>query len=187
MLIVSFVLLWLVVLFNLLLTLALIRRINALPQGGQLVQGGLKSGEIAPSFTAQNLEEGPVAMAEYAGHPVLFVFVAPGCTPCHTLLPHLNEIYPGAQQAGVKMVCVSGGDLESTRQMTQEMDISLPIVVAPQASNAFYRDYKIQGTPTYCFINAHGVVVSSGYPGQQNRDWQTLTSAWNKPKKSHAL
>src|SRR5512140_1069384 len=86
------ILLWVVVLFNLLLTLALIRRVNSLP--AMKDPEILKVGEKAPSFTLENSDGSMVTEVDFAGRQKVMVFVAPGCGACRTQMPKLQELYP---------------------------------------------------------------------------------------------
>jgi len=174
-LIVSSVLLWLIVLLNLLLTLALVRRIN---HGTSSMEKGLKAGEMAPAFTAQTLSGEIVTHATYADQSMVFVFISTHCKPCRELLPTLEKLGPRARQAGVELVLVSGDELEDTRTLVKEMQIQLPVLVAPRASNSFFDDYKITSTPSYCHINEQNTVQSAGYPGLQLMKWKALTESW---------
>lgn len=172
---VSVVLLWIVVLFNLVLTLALIRRANP---GPQAAQSGLKKGQAAPDFTAQTLSGERVTLADYK-HPTAFVFISSNCSPCRLLLPELEELGPQAAQSDVDLVLVSGDRLEETQDYAKEKNIHLPVLVAPRDENPFFTDYQITGTPYCCYIDEQGMIQVTGYP-IANQAWSTLTASWAK-------
>lgn len=87
-LVVSSVLLWIAVLFNLMLTIAIIRRGRARQSGFDMANvPTLEIGSQAPDFTAQTLDGKTVTLADYAGKPVVFVFISPTCRPCIDKLP----------------------------------------------------------------------------------------------------
>jgi peroxiredoxin len=178
-LVVSSILLWLVVLLNLLLTLALVRRLNASRTHQVPVsEMGLKRGEIAPEFTAQTLASEMVTLHSYAGRNTVFIFISTHCAPCHEILPSLVSLGPKAARAGVELVLVSGNELDETRALMEQEQIRLPVLVAPRGSNSFLEDYKATEVPTYCFIDEQGKVQSTGYPGQQWEEWKLLTASW---------
>src|SRR5690348_1026265 len=104
-LVVSSAVLWLVVLLNLLLTLALVRRVNASPR--TVPQERLKTGEPAPDFTAHTLDGELVSRSTYAELKVAFVFISTHCGPCREIMPQLVPLGPKAAQAGVELVLVS--------------------------------------------------------------------------------
>lgn len=177
-LVVSSVILWLVVIFNLLLTLALVRRLRATSPSQNEI--GLKSGQPAPDFTAQTLNGEIMTRSTYAGRSIAFLFISIHCAPCHDLLPQLEPLAPKAAQSGVELILVSGDGLKETKAFAEEQNINLPVLVAPRESNSFMEDYKCTATPSYCFIDANAEVISSGYPSLQWGEWKTLVESWTK-------
>lgn len=157
-LVLSSILLWMLVLLNLLLTLGLARRMRAVFPPME----SLKVGQPAPDFTAQTLNGETVTLATYAWRPVAFVFVSPDCKPCREELPRLEGLRPKAEQSGVELVLVSDADEDRTQLLADEAKVTLPILVAPRGSNSFFRDYRVNGTPSYCLIDARGKVRSAG-------------------------
>jgi peroxiredoxin len=176
--VISSILLWLVVVFNLILTLATIRRLNG--PGEKKV--GPEKGSPAPDFTAETLQGEHVTLARYAGKRTAFLFVAPNCIPCREGMPQFEEWYSQAEQSGVSFVLVSNGSLADTQALVQELHISLPVLVAPRASNSFVTDYKISSTPSYCLIDAQGIVESAGYPSINFSEWKNLLDSWERNK-----
>lgn len=162
-LIVSSLLLWTIVIFNLFLTLALVRRLNNVKPHDKL-DPGLSTGEIAPDFTVQALSGETVTRSMYAGRKVAFVFISTHCTPCHDLVLQLESLISQAHEANAEVVLVSSDKQEETRAFIEQKKIHLPVLVAPRETNTFFVDYRSPGTPAYCFVNADGRVDSAGIP-----------------------
>jgi methylamine dehydrogenase accessory protein MauD len=179
-LLVSSLLLWIVVLLNLVLTLALIRRVNATSNRAPDLEVGPPVGEKAPDFKAHTLTGETVMLATYAGHPTTFIFFAPGCGPCRELLPSLKTLAPQTREAGAELVLVSEGTREATYALGKEMELDLPVLVAPRKENAFFDDYRITMTPSYCSLDEHGMVLSAGHPDLHDQLWQTLMAGWHQ-------
>ena len=179
-LLMSLAVLWLIVLVNLVLTFALIRKVNASNARTDTASrvGGLEPGSEAPDFTVQTLTGETVTRATYAGRSVAFLFVSAQCQPCRTLLPEIVPLASGAAHAGVDLVLVSRSDQEATRGFIEEMQIHLPVLIAPYDSNPFLKDYQARATPSYCLINEKGKVQSAGYP--KGGDWDTLAKSWSR-------
>ena len=106
----SVALLWVLVLFNLVLTLGLVRRANANAGPQPMEEEGLEAGERAPDFTAETLDGEAVTLATYAGRDVAFLFMSPFCGPCREKLPRHRG--PGSERA-------AGGDGAGLRQQRQ--------------------------------------------------------------------
>ena len=184
-LIVSMGLLWVVVLFNLLLTLALVRRTSS-TQSRPPQPDWLQPGEPAPDFTAETLDGKPVTLATYAGRAVVFLFVSPACGSCREYLPSYNAVGPVARQAERELVLVSVASRTETREFVDEFAITLPVIVAPQEESSFMEDYKFAETPTFCAIDAQGAVQSSGLPFPDKGEWGMLTASWKQAVQSAA-
>jgi peroxiredoxin len=182
-LIASSVILWLLVLFNLLFTLALVRRVNSITSTQPTqpsLEMGLPKGSSAPDFTAQALDGKTATLQNYLGKQTIFVFFSPNCQPCQEILPRLEALKHGAARAGVTLVLVSGRDMESTQTYIEQNKISLPVLVALIEDNPFMTDYKATATPSYCHINAEGRIASNGILSLQSDVWKDFITTWSK-------
>ena len=175
-LVTSVIVLWAVVLCNLVLTLALIRKVNTGSPSSKAT--GLEKGQQAPDFRAEQLSGESVTLAIYAGREVAFVFVSPGCKPCDEALPSYEAAFAIAARAGIDFVLVSTVDAELTRRYIEEKAITLPMLVAPRGSNQFMDAYHLSGTPSYCVIDAQGKVLASDFAIITFRPWQNLVESW---------
>ncbi len=172
-LIVSSAFLWLVVIGNVLLTLALVRRLNHMGTN-QSSEMGLKAGEVAPDFTAQTLSGTTKTLADYARRPVAFIFISTGCKPCLARLPMLEKIGPEMRASGVELVLISVDSLAETQALREEMDLQLPLLVAPREENPFYEAYKVPGTPAFCLIDSEGKVSRANILSPEFPEWKLL-------------
>ena len=169
-LVISSVLLWIIVLVNVLLTIALIRRLNQMSNMAFPDDEGLEKGTPAPNFTAETLAGEMVTLANYARKAVSFIFISPTCSPCVEKLPAMNDLATKAKQAGVELVLVStDGEKADMAALVQKHHVTVPLLFAPFEHNSFARDYKAESTPFYCQLNQDGYVESSGFFGL---DWE---------------
>lgn len=146
----------------------------------QLVHtNGITAGQSAPPFAAQTLSGETVTFDTYGGRAVVFLFIAPS-DMCRRVIPVYAAIDPKAAEAGVTIIFVSSTGIQVTRSFVDELNISIPIIVAPRASNPFLHDYNVFGTPFYCFVNEQGKVQSAGYPNLERGEWKVLTESWTK-------
>lgn len=175
-LVISSILLWLIVLANVFLTLALIRRLNRTGASSP-IEVGLKAGTTAPDFTAQTLQGETKTLADYANRAAVLIFVSPACRPCRESLPMLQKTAVEARASGVEFVLVSGGSLEETQAWEQEAGIWIPLLVATQDQNPLFNDYQITSTPAYCLLGTDGKVLASNFVGQNLEDWKRLMRA----------
>jgi peroxiredoxin len=155
---ISSILLWILMLFNILLTLGLSRRISRqFPK-----MESLRPGQLAPDFTAWTLDGKPVTRASYNAQSVAFIFVSPHCGPCRDEVPKLETLQPQAQTQGHSLVMVSDSDEEETMKFVEELASSLPVLIAPRDRTTFLHDYKSTATPSFCWVNRDGKVQAAG-------------------------
>src|SRR5690349_6062270 len=110
-LIISSTLLWLVLIFNLTLTLVLIRRATKKPLKQEI---GLNKGEKAPDFVAETLNGEKVTLSNYLGKRTAFIFFTTTCTPCQEYVPKLNELVSNKLDSKAEFVLVSLSEVENT-------------------------------------------------------------------------
>ncbi|HEX8600791.1 MAG TPA: redoxin domain-containing protein [Chloroflexia bacterium] len=185
-LLISSVLLWALVLFNLLLTLALVRKVNASAEERKPAPLGLKVGDKAPDFVAQTLTGGTVTLSQFAGRPTAFLFIQPDCQPCREGLPEYISLHATARDAGAELVLVSIASAEYTREFVDENQVGLPVLVAHRNDSSFAEDYKMRGTPSYTYIDAQGRIESVGRPNKNTREWQAVIRSWEATRKEPA-
>lgn len=159
-LVISSVLLWIIVLFNLLLTFALIKRNNA--ENGKEFDW-LKIGSQAPDFVATDLKNETVTLDSFDGKTVLFVFISSNCRSCDALFPQLPEISLSVKKDNIELVLVSLSDNKNTVELVEIYGITLPVIIAPRHSSSFTIDYKVGATPFFCLIDKDKCVQDTGY------------------------
>ena len=175
-LVISQMALWMIVLTNLLLTLAIIRRLNAEPARART---GLRAGESAPSFSARTLGGKTLTLADLQRRTAL-VFVGPGCPPCVDALPEYVRLASIAKSSETDLVIVSGGDDASTRQMLEEAHaIHVDTVIAPRSTNRLFDDYRVSSTPHFILVQGKRVVLT-GAPFTAANDWKNLVNSWEQ-------
>ena len=162
----SYVVLWLVVLalgfllLGALRALGLVRwRLEQLEATtpSRTGRGGLKPGKKAPDFTLPGVAGGEVSLHDFAGRRVFLVFTQSGCQPCHQVAPELNKL----QRAGaVQVLVVNNGSLEATRQWAAETHAAFPVLAQPQFAVA--KRYEMYATPFAFLIDERGVIVAKG-------------------------
>jgi peroxiredoxin len=175
-LVVSSILLWLIVLANVFLTLALIRRLNAQSPQSE----GLASGTQAPDFEAESLDGDVTTLATFTsrGHNLALLFISTHCGPCRDLLTALAAKGAPARQADTELLVVSGDEREETKALMEELGLEIPVLIAPQKHHPFFPAYKISMTPSYCLLDAQGKVQEAGIASSNGKSWQAITAAW---------
>jgi len=179
--IISSILLWIVVLLNFFLTLALVRRINNMGNNNVQRMITLTVGQDAPDFEAETLKGERVTLADYSGNFLVLVFVSPTCGHCRKAIPGLENLESKIQKSGNKLIIVIDSEIAEAQAYVQENNITSPVLVALPA-NHFLQDYKIDGVPMYVIVNPEGKVKASGVIDDPN--WKELSDKWEKKEES---
>lgn len=177
-LLISSFLLWLIVLGNLLLTLTIIRRLNAGFPREKPSSTGLPAGANVPPFSARTLDGQTITLADYANRSLALLFLAPNCRPCREFLPRLAHVDPQAKPSKTELLLIFDGDEEQTRSLVETFALRCPVLLAPRKDNPFFQDYQVLGTPSYYMLNEQGQVQSSGHPESHDPHWQNLMNVW---------
>ncbi len=171
-LLVSSILLWIVVLFNLLISFRLIQ--IAAPNVWAENAPKLKQGQIAPSFHVQAIDGLDVTLDSFKGHPVFLTFISLQCMACLQKLPEIQAISPLADQTGIRLGLICDADRNQALALAKEFAITVPIYTAAR-ENPIWKQYKVNGTPFYCLINEKARVQNTGV---LDSNLETMTKIW---------
>jgi len=130
-------------------------------------------GQPAPVFSAPSLSGETLTLHHYRGQKVLLLFIA-AHKVCRTYLPLYLSQLTNAVATGLTIVCVSADELARTRAFSEELHLTVPVLVAPREQNAFLDDYRVSGTPAYYLLDEQGTVLAAGSPSEHDRSWQKL-------------
>lgn len=168
---ISTICLWVIMLFHLFLTFALIRRLNEKGNSNSKPIIDLPKDSIAPDFIAEKLNGESVTLASFGKHKIALIFIATYCSPCKELLPKIEALKEKALRGGIEIVLVSIEGKDVTRRYIEENAITLPVLITPNGTHTFMEDYKVSGTPAFCLITAQGRIYNAGVPHFDGEKW----------------
>jgi hypothetical protein len=167
---VSYVVLWLVVVFDTFLIFELVRRSahagDRHDEAGELlpkleVEDHLPYGTPAADFEARQISDGAVVRPREWRGRVLLAFVRPGCAKCEAAFPTMSVV---AEQSDARLVLLCSGP----RRMCK---VFLESVGAPDV-DALYDEtgsvstlFAIKDTPKLVLLDEDWTVVKYGVPG----------------------
>jgi methylamine dehydrogenase accessory protein MauD len=163
--VVSYVVLWVLVIALALVVLALARQIGVLhdriaPAGALMVGKGLKVAEAAPVLSVNDLDGGAHAIGapRADGKSTLLMFVSPTCPVCKTLLPVLKSSRR-SEQSWLEILLASDGDpaTHSAFRAANGLD-AFAYVLSPTLGIA----YQISRLPYAVLLDESGVVQARG-------------------------
>lgn len=165
MLVSAVVVLAVVVVLNLVLTLALIGRLRTLTAAASAPRAshldGPAIGSPVPRIEIAAVGGTVVDTAEASAEELLVAFVAAGCTPCHEQLPALRSLVASrAGQGGRAVVVVLAPDGDAEEFVTAFDGVAPVAVEGDEATIA--RAFEVTGYPAY--IECSGGTVRSVHP-----------------------
>jgi methylamine dehydrogenase accessory protein MauD len=160
---ISYALLWALVLILLLGIAALAREIGLLhrrlpPVGARGSADGPAVGKHAPSFEEVSVTGEPVTLAGSVGKATLIVFVSPSCSACNDLAPSLRTI-ARTERDHLMTVVISSGDLPAAKEFGHKYRLG---GVALVASEELGVAWGVNITPYAFAIDATGMVIAKG-------------------------
>jgi len=172
----SYVLLYLIVIFQGLLLLGAVRAIHELRQGHVAPaepEEGAQEGERllnqeAPRFEALDLAGNLVGTEQLRGRSSLVLFVSPNCSSCMLTLDELHAVQHKVDGGNVLVVC--GARDADCRNLASDHNLTVPVVADEDASIG--KLFDVTAFPTAVLLNAGTRVVSYGHPmrGEELRE-----------------
>lgn len=167
-LIAAVVLLTALALFNLVLTLALVRRLRQAedsardrvePSGPNLAE--IPAGSRIPEFTASTTTGATVSSETLLGDRAVYAFFDTGCGVCRT---QLQPLVDSARAAGLApgQVIAFVGDSEGNAEAYTSVLEGHATVVLQELHEGLGKALSLAGVPAFVLADADGVVLRSG-------------------------
>ena len=115
-------------------------------------------GQVAPNFTATDIQGEEIDLESLRGKPVWLVFNATWCSNCRAELPDVEAAY---QEYGeqVNIIGIYLSDSEQTLgEYSQRLGLTFPEIADPSSDLGAL--YRVMGVPTHYFIDDRGVVTA---------------------------
>jgi peroxiredoxin len=181
----SYAALWLVVILQSLVLLALVRMVHELRGNAATFNVGGQNAaslEPAPPFTATALDGTRVSSDDFPGRLTALLFVSPICTSCTTTLHELRALHFKAL-GNVVVVC-RASRYDSLRLAQAHKLDGLPVIA--DEDDGLSRLYRVNTVPTAVLINGSGKVQSYGYPLREELEkaFETASAAAQEERKA---
>lgn len=158
---VSYIVLWLIVVVLILLVLLLYRQLGIMYLGSAegVSRDGLDRGKTAPDFSLTDQYGNVQKLGNLKGKPAVVLFGSPHCSPCRILLPQLNEWARAHPEVGV--VWLNAASPEESLKFVSDTGAEIP--VAPYSPQENLMDkYRVRVTPFMFFLDENGVIRAKG-------------------------
>ena len=98
-----------------------------------------------------------VSITSFHGHPVVLIFWASWCGPCHDEQPALNTAYETWSPRGVVFLGIDLRDT-TTPALAFERELKVPYPSIADTNATLAVDYRIPSAPALVFLDAKGKV-----------------------------
>jgi peroxiredoxin len=168
---VSYIALWILVVFQTLILLELVRRSGSTRASSE-AEGPtgektdfLEGGSPAPIFEAPDVASGKLFNSrELLGQRALLVFISPGCGTCESVASELVEF---SAKSSMRMLALCSGPEAQCAQFVQQ---HLPAIQAlVDRDGGISNQFGIKRVPTAVQIDADGNVLQYGIPRPATR------------------
>ena len=156
------VLLWIVMILNVALTLALARRLRALSGrvAPMLPEPGLEPGDEAPEFEAVTHDGQTVQRRSPGGGATVLGFFSSTCHACPEHAPQFRALAERAP-GGAQVVAVVDGSPAEAERLLGLLD-GVPTVVGPWSPEGITARYRVSAFPSFLVAAPDGRVVATG-------------------------
>jgi len=168
-LVAALVLLGLLIVLNLVLTAAVIRKLRHHDEllrdfDGSSVPSVLPrvaAGDLVPDFTT-TATDGQLTQADLLTAPTLIAFAAPGCGGCEAARPQLIELLDARRQRGEEGIVVIADDEGDGGTLVGEFSAHARVVVEHPGDGAIHQALGVAMYPNYVLVDADGRVAKVG-------------------------
>lgn len=162
-LLLSYAALWLLVIFQGLLLLGLVRTVYRLQRsvalGSMSVDGQALRGKTAPEFTATDVFGTSIESQSFAGKLRALLFVSPDCSSC-TLTLREMEALEWKAEGSVIVICRASRD--ECRRLAEMYELRVPVLIDEDL--ALSELFAISSVPTAVLVGEDNRVQSYGQP-----------------------
>lgn len=161
---VSYLALWIVVIFLLLAMFALVRQVGLLhrrigPAAARMENEGPEIGELAPELNTLDLQGREVSLGSHRGKQTLLVFISTTCPACEELAPSLRSVWKSERKSLEVLLVTLGGDDMTNRDFVARHKLgNVPFVV----SEGLALQYRVFSPPYGVLIDENRVVRAKG-------------------------
>lgn len=161
---VTYIVLWVLVLAQLLIIYALAKQIGLLLErrgvvGARMTNQGLDLNDRAPEFHVLDLHGKMVGLGVEQNKQTLLIFVSPGCSVCELIMPGIRTIQKHERNFTDVVVVSFSGTEEDNRKYAREYRLAgVPYVLSSDLSDT----YQVHTAPYAVLVGQNGVIRAKG-------------------------
>lgn len=158
------------VLAGLLLTSMAVATAGCLSSGDSSTDATV-SKTLAPDFAGTTLEGAEVSLNDYAGQPLVLVFMASWCGPCREEAPEIEQFYQENKDRAALLAMDVSDSEEDIRAFMTENGLTFPMMLDGDSAAG---DYRVNALPTTVVINPEGYIIKRIIGGTTAAELSTI-------------
>ena len=109
-------------------------------------EGKVQAGQLAPAFVVQDINDQPIALANYAGKKVLLAFFrSAACPLCGVRFWYLTQNYERLHAQGLQVIAIFESSRTVTLNYTERLQPPFPMIADPRKD--LFRLYGVKSSP----------------------------------------
>lgn len=156
--VVSYLLLWGLVLFQAAALIGLVRMVARGGQGAVAAPSNMR-GRSAPDFVATDLAGVEISSTDLKGEPAGLLFVSPECASCDVTLDELTAV---TAKTDGRLVVVCEGSSAACAGVAAEHDLELQMIA--DTDGELSRLFEVRTVPTAVLVDPEWTIRSYGHP-----------------------
>lgn len=158
---ITYIVLWGIVLFQGLVIFVLMRQLGIIYLGTAqgVARDGIAAGQRAPDFALPDLSGTVRTLADYHGRSLLLVFGSTSCAPCRGLVPDLN-VFAKQHADDIDALFAIRGTPNEAQRFVDDLGLQVPVGVFNDEE--LPEKYKARVTPFAFLIDGDAVVRAKG-------------------------
>lgn len=131
---------------------------QSIGRGGENLRLLPRVGQMAPDFTAHDLNGRTVRLSDYQGKAVWLNFWGSWCPPCRAEMPDIETAYQRLAPSGLTLLAISLNESPKDAADFAALNHATFTVLSDPTGQDTGRAYPIFNFPTHIFIDKNGVV-----------------------------
>jgi len=131
------------------------------------------SGDIAPSFSLEDINGNILSLNQFKGKTVLLDFGAAWCVPCAIEIPEVKRIYDKYHSKGLEIIGISFDDDKSSwKENVKDEKLNWHHIYEGMSmgkDGSINKSYYVQPIPAYILIDEKGIIIDR-YRGADKKD-----------------
>ena len=133
----------------------------------------IEKGAISPTFELNDINGKSISLNDLKGKLVYIDIWATWCLPCIKEMPSLKKMEEHFRGKDIQFISICKDDTEERwRKMVEDKKLGGIQLFAPNEEISFFKDYSVEGIPTFILIDKNGNIIDGNAKRPSNPELQ---------------